>query len=149
MKRIVSMILVVAMMAAFFCTPAFAAGSKQSLVEYVTVKNATVTRSSAPVVKKSEVTAALAALDETGKKSFEDAGLKADKVSVTVLDQKDVKVDAGKTATMDIKMDGSANVKIAALLKTADGSMKLLAVGNPPLSVELGESGTIVVVLVK
>ena len=149
MKKIMSLVLAVAVLATLFVTTAFAAGSKEDLVEITEVKGATVTESKAEEVKEEEVTEALAQLDEEDRKAFEELGLNADDVTVTVLKQVDIEVKKGETATLTVEMEGVEDEIIAVFLKTEDGTMKLLKVGVPPLEVETEESGTLVAVLVK
>lgn len=147
MKKVLSLILVVAMMAAF-CVTAFAAGSKTDVVE---VKPVTplgpdgwpVVAAAPKAAEEVTVEAVKAAIDEEAKAAFAAAGLDADAAKLTVMEQKEV-VAAAKVS---VDVPGVAGANVAAFLKTAK-AMKLLGVGAAPLEVEVPEAGTLVVVLV-
>lgn len=168
MKKVLALVLVLVMAASLLVTPAFAAGSKTDVVEIVPnkttataaapekdatvetkVEGATITDSTAPEVKAEEIAKAVEALTKEEGKAFKDLGIDVATVKQTVVSQKDVKVEDGKTAKMTVKLDGVKGVYVVAWLQLEDGTMKLLGVGEPPLDVELTESGLLVITTTK
>lgn len=150
MKKMMSVILLVAMISSLFCTVAFAAGSTEALVEVVNAKNANVVAvDESKWVDVVEIAKAIEELDEDGIKAFEEAGFKASTVALTVISQNEIKVEAGKTATMTIDANGDATISAAVFLKNAESEYKLLGVGELPMEVETEESGELIVALIR
>lgn len=148
MKKVLSLVLVLVLLVSIQCA-AFAAGSKQDIVEFAKPENVDVTESDAPAVTKDELTEAAPKLDADALKTLADAGIDLEKATFTPIMQKHVEVTAGQTATLTITVPGSENVTVAVFLKTADGVLKLVGVGKPPLDVTLTESGEMITSVVK
>lgn len=148
MKKVLSIVLVLVLLVSCQCA-AFAQGSKQDLVEVTAPAAVQVTESSAPAVTAEAVAEAVAVLDEDSVKALADAGVDLEKATFTPVMQKHVEVAEGQSETVTITVPGSEDVTIAVFVKTADGTLKLVGVGKPPLDVTLTESGELITTIVK
>lgn len=116
MKKIISLVLVLAMAFSMLCTAAFAEGSKTELVEVTTAVDedgqtvaVIVTESEAEKITVEEMTEAFAAVE----------GVEVEAAALEVLDQDDF-VAEKLPVTLTLTVDGTENVMLYVFFKAVD-----------------------------